>query len=220
MQRIALFVAAILLLCSGVMVYYQGRTLETCWADLEHMTLERDAWRGASALHLAQVDFLKEHIVELDRRIRGLENENARLRTELSGCHKTLDGWVKSARGAYRELDLSKLTLEGELPTVEEVKAFLKEDDTNYYPYDPEYWICRDFARMLQRRLRDRGMTAYFTLILDGADYQGRPAYHALVAVPTTSGIVFVEPQTDEVMPWPHWGDKLVTKIVMFTREP
>ena len=77
--------------------------------------------------------------------------------------------------------------------TLSEVKEFIKNDPTDEYIYTDET-ACLDYAYTLVRHFIDHGIYACVVYILF------RDTAHTLVAVNTTQGVVYIEPQEDRII--------------------
>jgi predicted nuclease with TOPRIM domain len=84
------------------------------------------------------------------------------------------------------------------VPTIEELKAWLKEDPTNTIAYNVPNFVCGDYAVMLAFHAKlmgwDMGVVAVLGRKADGSEFN-----HAFNAIICREGLVYVEPQTDEV---------------------
>ena len=84
------------------------------------------------------------------------------------------------------------------VPTIEELKAWLKEDPTNTIAYNVPNFVCGDYAVMLAFHAKlmgwDMGVVAVLGKKADGSEFN-----HAFNAITCREGLVYVEPQTDEV---------------------
>jgi len=85
-----------------------------------------------------------------------------------------------------------------EIPTTSELEEWLTTDETDEIWYDYPDFICGDFAVMLSQHAKlehwDMGVVGVF-----GYDENYDSYDHAFNAIITTEGLVYVEPQTDEV---------------------
>lgn len=80
-------------------------------------------------------------------------------------------------------------------PTYEEMKDFLAKDPTSEKPYVAGVFECRHFATEVDNNAEAAGWECAFVLVCYA---QGQ---HAVVAFNTVDkGLVFVEPQTDDVI--------------------
>ncbi|MGI6207533.1 MAG: hypothetical protein ACOYEW_04895 [Anaerolineae bacterium] len=76
----------------------------------------------------------------------------------------------------------------------EELKAFLRADDLDGYPYEPSSFVCADFAEALHNRAEEAGIrTAYVAV-----EFSEGPG-HALNAFLVQGSIVYIDPQGDQV---------------------
>jgi FtsZ-binding cell division protein ZapB len=84
------------------------------------------------------------------------------------------------------------------VPTIEELKVWLKEDPTNTIAYNVPNFVCGDYAVMLAFHAKlmgwDMGVVAVLGKKADGSEFN-----HAFNAITCREGLVYVEPQTDEV---------------------
>jgi len=87
-------------------------------------------------------------------------------------------------------------------PTLSELKQWLAEDNTDSLPYSKWDFVCGDFAVMLSIRAKmkhwDMGIVAVI-----GRDASGNEFSHAFNAIRTVEGLVYVEPQNDQVFHGP-----------------
>jgi regulator of replication initiation timing len=84
------------------------------------------------------------------------------------------------------------------VPTTEELKAWLREDPTDTIAYNMPNFVCGDYAVMLAFHAKlmgwDMGVVAVLGRKADGSEFN-----HAFNAIICREGLVYVEPQTDEV---------------------
>lgn len=83
-------------------------------------------------------------------------------------------------------------------PSYQEMKDFLKQDETSEREYVESEYICIDFATAVKANAVKEGIRCAYVVI----EYRGRSG-HAIVAFDTTDrGLVYIEPQFDwEVEP-------------------
>jgi len=83
-------------------------------------------------------------------------------------------------------------------PSYKEVIRFIKEDKTDLNPYIPDQYDCYNFAVDTDNNAERSGIRcAYVYISIVGPKYDA----HALIAFETRDkGLVFIEPQTDDVM--------------------
>lgn len=78
-------------------------------------------------------------------------------------------------------------------PSYQEMKAFLKQDETSEQEYLRNEYICVDFAANVKANAAEEGIRCAYVVI----EYLGITG-HAIVAFDTTDrGLVYVEPQFD-----------------------
>jgi len=84
------------------------------------------------------------------------------------------------------------------IPTTEELQAWLREDPTNTIAYNMPNFVCGDYAVMLAFHAKlmgwDMGVVAVLGKKADGSEFN-----HAFNAIACREGLVYVEPQTDDV---------------------
>ncbi len=78
--------------------------------------------------------------------------------------------------------------------TWKELVAFITEDHTNWQDYEPDEYICLNFAIDLAANAHERQIPAWVTAVY----FEGQEIGHAFVAFLTSDkGMVYIEPQTD-----------------------
>ena len=84
------------------------------------------------------------------------------------------------------------------VPTLDELTQWLTTDKTDEINYSEPDFICGDFATMLSQHAKmnnwDMGVVAVFGRTSDHEDFA-----HAINAIICNEGLVYVEPQTDEI---------------------
>ena len=84
------------------------------------------------------------------------------------------------------------------VPSVDELEAWLVADKTDEITYSEPNFICGDFATMLSQHAKmnnwDMGVVAVYGRTNDHEDFA-----HAINAIMCKEGLVYIEPQTDEV---------------------
>lgn len=113
--------------------------------------------------------------------------------TELS----VVNGSIFSNYSMLLEVFNAPLAYEN-VPSVEELELWLAADKTDEIEYTEPNFICGDFATMLSQHAKmnnwDMGVIAVFGRTTDRDDFA-----HAINAIVCEEGLVYVEPQTDEV---------------------
>lgn len=78
-----------------------------------------------------------------------------------------------------------------------ELKAFIKEDDTDKILYDIENFVCADYAELLHNRAEEAGITCYFVSVeFVNPIIEGQEEFygHALNAFYTTDrGLIYID---------------------------
>jgi len=84
------------------------------------------------------------------------------------------------------------------VPTTEELQAWLREDPTDTIAYNMPNFVCGDYAVMLAFHAKlmgwDIGVVAVLGKKADGSEFN-----HAFNAITCMEGLVYIEPQTDDV---------------------
>lgn len=83
-------------------------------------------------------------------------------------------------------------------PTISELKEWLAEDNTDRLPYSEWDFVCGDFAVMLSIRAKMKHWDMGIVAVL-GRDAYGNKFNHAFNAIRCVEGLVYVEPQNDQV---------------------
>ena len=79
-------------------------------------------------------------------------------------------------------------------PTYQEMKAFLAQDTTNLNKYEPDDYVCTDFAATVNNNADSNGIRCAIIDIFYPEGYG-----HTIVAFETTDrGLIFIEPQFDQ----------------------
>lgn len=82
-------------------------------------------------------------------------------------------------------------------PDTKEVLSFLRKDDTDKKEYIKGKFVCVDFANTLINNMVSNGLYACYTYI----EFDNGTKSHAIVAVNTNdNGIIYIEPQTDDII--------------------
>jgi len=79
-------------------------------------------------------------------------------------------------------------------PNYQEMKAFLAQDNTNLNEYEPDKYVCTDFAAAVNNNADAKGIRCAIVDIFYPEGYG-----HTIVAFETTDkGLIFIEPQFDQ----------------------
>lgn len=117
---------------------------------------------------------------ELRRKYETLLSENMELKARYERLYKPL--W-------------SNMTI---TPSIKELREWLAEDDTDKIPYREWDFVCGDFAVMLSMRAKLRGWDMGIVAVL-GRDAYGKDFAHTFNAIRCREGLVYVEPQNDQI---------------------
>lgn len=97
------------------------------------------------------------------------------------------------------------------MPTTSELESWLLEDDTDKIWYDYPNFVCGDFAVMLSQHAKlehwDMGVVGVF-----GYDENYESYAHAFNSIVCTEGLVYIEPQTDDV--WWYTDHKEISENI------
>ncbi len=86
----------------------------------------------------------------------------------------------------------------------DELLEFLDEDDTEENEYEYPEFTCVDYASMLVSRLKKAG---FFSCIVEFyLTCDGEEVGHTGVAALTDRGVMYIEPMTDDVVPYYNFG--------------
>lgn len=84
------------------------------------------------------------------------------------------------------------------MPTTSELESWLEEDQTDKISYNYSNFVCGDFAVMLSQHAKlehwDMGVVGVF-----GYDESYESFDHAFNAIVGTEGLIYIEPQTDDL---------------------
>jgi len=124
--------------------------------------------------------------------------------TKLSTKYLTLQGQYESLFNDYGALleALNEPLSDEEIPSTYELEQWLAIDETDELEYVKPKFVCGDFAVMLSLHAKMKHWDMGVVGVL-GHTQSHKPFAHAFNAVACDEGLVYVEPQTDEV--W--WND-------------
>ncbi|MFW6111006.1 MAG: hypothetical protein ACOC6H_03110, partial [Thermoproteota archaeon] len=97
------------------------------------------------------------------------------------------------------------------VPTTQEVEEWLDVDKTNDIEYDDPDFLCGDYAVMLSQHAKlenwDMGV-----VVVQGYNENHTSVAHAFNAIICEEGLIYIEPQTDEV--WWYQGHEPINEEV------
>jgi len=86
-----------------------------------------------------------------------------------------------------------------EVPTVSQLRNWLTIDKTNQMTYHYPDFVCFNFSKMLASHSRQENWKMALVLIYGYDTSTNQQWNHAINTINTTEGVVYIEPQTDEV---------------------
>jgi hypothetical protein len=101
---------------------------------------------------------------------------------------------------------LNKLDFIKYNPSLEEVKEIIALDKTEQIPYTDDF-TCIDFSHSLISVFRQKGIYSCIAYLEMGE------LAHAVVALNSTEGLIFIEPQTDQIIKKLSVGDNYCEKV-------
>jgi hypothetical protein len=156
-----------------------------------------------SELKLDTINKFKEitsSVEDLDIKVNYLSNTSSRLWNYIY----EVDNRVRNV--SIELNDLSQRAIK--TPTLQILKDFIKEDDTDKIPYVEWKFECTDFSYRFMMNFMKKG---YFSCV---AYVESEDRAHAIVVVNTTdAGIVYVEPQYDKIIYDLEVGDNYCEKV-------
>lgn len=186
----------------------------------EHSILRREfsdlneAYLELKAKHEALVGSfskLREELLELNISLEALNRRYLELLvnyTDLSNNYNSLSRSYQELLGRYEEMrdDYGRILrafnepLPYKLkPTISELSYWLKyEDNTDKIAYEDPNFVCGDFAVMLSQHAKLKNWDMGIVLV-SGHDSKNHRFNHVFNAILCREGIVYVEPQTDDV---------------------
>jgi len=134
-----------------------------------------------------------------------LEGQTFELRSKyenLSSAYQTLLANYSEVKSEFERLYFAVykplLSNETETPSIDELSSWLKKDETDKINYTYPDFVCGDFAVMLSMHAKlnhwDMGVVAVLGTTADGREFD-----HAFNAIRCREGLVYVEPQNDEI---------------------
>jgi len=141
---------------------------------------------------------------EISAKYKTLLGNYERVVDERDNLTKTYD----EIRERYAMLDL---TLENRsVPSTSELEQWLEIDKTDEYEYDDPDFTCLHFSVLLMLHARGHSYDVGVVLIQGYGNETGDPFSHSLNAIITAEGLVYIEPQTDEI--WSFEDHSEITK--------
>jgi len=141
-----------------------------------------------------QISDLKTQLEETNLKLLNLTRENELLKEKINNLNLTLEE-TKNELAALRDRFSRNFLVN---PTYNEVLNFVREDDTDKIPFNETNYsfICTDYTNRFISNFRKKGFYACETIL-----YFPNHQSHSIVAINTTDkGLIFVEPQNDQII--------------------
>lgn len=200
---------------------YQPLTYDYEDLQAEYYALQSEHVKTKETLEAVseKAEAMREELSRLQIDIQTLETEKAILETEISSLERELKEKIAEymeLQSYYRALDskYSELFSDYELmrqildmplkdktvPTTDELTRWVYlEDRVNEIGYSDPDFVCGDYAVMLAIHAKEKSWDMGVVCIWGYDDDTGEDFSHAMNVIITTEGLVYVEPQTDDV---------------------
>jgi hypothetical protein len=141
---------------------------------------------------------------------------------EISNAHNQLQSRHNSLLADHI---LLSLTLDRHLenkviPSIMDLENWLQDDQTDAESFSDPDFICTDFAGMLTIHARTQGYDMGIVWVNGTYNSTNEIFHHAINAIETSEGLVYVEPQTDEVWWCNEHQEMSEGKIYVFPIHP
>jgi phage pi2 protein 07 len=148
-----------------------------------------------------------DKFIEITNILEALDNKISYLSNRSSDMWNYIYEVDNKVRDVSSRLeDLSQKTIKA--PSLQILKDFIKEDDTDKMQYVEGKFECADFSYRFMMNFLKKG---YFSCV---SYVESEDKAHAIVAVNTTdAGIVYVEPQYDKIIYDLEVGDNYCEKV-------
>ena len=141
---------------------------------------------------------LNETYMELKDELRNYENQYRQLSQQYQRLLSNYTQLKTEYEKLYFAVYVPLLSNETVTPTIDELQQWLREDDTDKLNYSKWDFVCGDFAVMLAIHAKLRHWDMGIVAVL-GQDSNGNDFNHAFNAIRCQEGIVYIEPQNDEI---------------------
>lgn len=105
-------------------------------------------------------------------------------------------------------------------PTLSDLESWLKSDDTNQLSYNAPDFICLDFSVVLAEKARENHWKMGVVFVHGYRNDTGEKLQHAFNVINTTEGLVYVEPETDQVWWYPGHSQIQVDGVYAIDYKP
>lgn len=173
----------------------------TLAGDYEKLKSDYDKLTDAHIALKETYNTLLQNYTILQQQLQGYFELHSKYEELLSRHQTLLESYVKLKEiyeriqfVVYRPLWLNETVR----PTISELKKWLAEDGTDTIPYSKWDFVCGDYALMLSVKAKMNHWDMGIVVVL-GRDAQGSSFNHAFNAIRCVEGLVYVEPQNDQV---------------------
>lgn len=149
---------------------------------------------------LNELDRARNSLLLVDNDLKAMQAELAAVEIDLNASQdlvESLEDTLSNLQINYARLTTGYGYVLRD-PGYQEMKTFLKQDETSEHAYLRNEYICVDFAANVKANAAEEGIRCAYVVV----EYLGTTG-HAIVAFDTTDkGLVYIEPQFDwEVQP-------------------
>ncbi|MEE8619600.1 MAG: hypothetical protein V3T06_00750 [Dehalococcoidia bacterium] len=165
------------------------------WPAVIILALVAIASLVATAWVLNELNSVRNSRLRVDAELQAMQAELTAVQIELSASKElveSLEDTLSNLQVNYDRLTAGNGYVLRD-PSYQEMKAFLKQDETSEEEYLRNEYICVDFAANVKANAAEEGIRCAYVVI----EYLGITG-HAIVAFDTTDrGLVYIEPQFD-----------------------
>lgn len=194
----ALFSSSFLLAYESFLLHNDVTTLREALQELEGR--HEDLLKRYENIRSSYITLLQNYTL-LQQRLQGYFELQSRYE-ELLSEHQALQASYAKLKEVYEELRFAVYcplwSNETVKPTISELKKWLAEDDTDKISYSKWDFVCGDYALMLSVKAKMNHWDMGIVMVL-GRDAQGNRFNHVFNAIGCVEGLVYVEPQNDQV---------------------
>jgi len=170
------------------------------WLAIVILAIIAIAFLVATAWVLNELDKTQGSILLVESELEATQAELATVEIELSASKELVESLEATLYNLQVNYDRLTTGYDYVLrdPSYQEMKDFLKQDETSELEYVESEYICIDFTADVKANAANKGMRCAYVAI----EFRGGSG-HAIIAFDTTDiGLVFIEPQFDwEVEP-------------------
>jgi hypothetical protein len=188
--KIVIAVISVFSLITILSVFETYRNLQKL--KLEFYLMKTDVYSSLSTF---------DHKLDIQQgRIDGLVSEFKNLETKTNNIERSVKNLTEEVN------TISKKAIK--IPTLQIVKEFLEEDDTDKQKYEEDKFTCVNYANMFVDRFLKKGYYSCVAYLLSSN------SAHTIVAIKTSDyGKIYVEPQSDQIIYNINIGDNYCSLI-------